>query len=123
MINEQIRDKEVRLIGADGEQLGIVSAKEAQKLAEEAEGHGRLGSSTGLGDDIDGEVIITDQLHHFTQLVGREAVAGKVDVGRILLFQVVVVLQGEQIFLVALFRRDDAVLVCILQVVLACLIL
>ena len=36
MINEQIRDKEVRLIGADGEQLGIVSSKEAQKLAEEA---------------------------------------------------------------------------------------
>ena len=36
MINEQIRDKEIRLIGADGEQLGIVSAKEAQKLAEEA---------------------------------------------------------------------------------------
>ena len=35
-INEQIRDKEIRLIGADGEQLGIVSAKEAQKLAEEA---------------------------------------------------------------------------------------
>ena len=36
MINEQIRDKEVRLIGADGEQLGIVSSKEAQRLAEEA---------------------------------------------------------------------------------------
>lgn len=36
-INEQIRDKEIRLIGADGEQLGIVSAKEALKLAEEAE--------------------------------------------------------------------------------------
>ena len=32
MINEQIRDKEVRLIGADGEQLGIVSSKEAQRL-------------------------------------------------------------------------------------------
>ena len=29
MINEQIRDKEVRLIGEDGEQLGIMSAKEA----------------------------------------------------------------------------------------------
>ena len=29
MINEQIRDKEVRLIGADGAQLGIMSAKEA----------------------------------------------------------------------------------------------
>ena len=36
MINEQIRDKEVRVIGEDGEQLGIMSAKEAQKLAEEA---------------------------------------------------------------------------------------
>jgi translation initiation factor IF-3 len=36
MINEQIRDKEVRLIGADGEQLGIVSAREAQKIADEA---------------------------------------------------------------------------------------
>ena len=35
-INEQIRDKEVRLIGEDGEQLGVMSAREAQKLAEEA---------------------------------------------------------------------------------------
>ena len=37
MINEQIRDREVRLIGSDGEQLGIMSAKEAMKLAEQAE--------------------------------------------------------------------------------------
>ena len=37
MINEQIRDKEVRLIGEDGEQLGIMSAKDAYKLAREAE--------------------------------------------------------------------------------------
>ena len=37
MINEQIRDKEVRLISQDGEQLGIMSAKEAMKLAQEAE--------------------------------------------------------------------------------------
>ncbi|OON97396.1 MAG: translation initiation factor IF-3 [Epulopiscium sp. Nele67-Bin005] len=36
MINEQIRDKEVRLIGADGEQVGIVSVKEAQRLANES---------------------------------------------------------------------------------------
>jgi translation initiation factor IF-3 len=36
MINEQIRDKEVRVIGENGEQLGIMSAKEAQKLAEDA---------------------------------------------------------------------------------------
>ena len=37
MINEQIRDREVRVIGEDGQQLGIMSAKEAMKLAEEAE--------------------------------------------------------------------------------------
>ena len=36
MINEQIRDKEVRLIGEEGQQLGIMSAKDAQKLADEA---------------------------------------------------------------------------------------
>ena len=36
MINEQIRDKEVRLIGEDGEQLGIMSAREALMKAEEA---------------------------------------------------------------------------------------
>ena len=35
-IIEQIRDKEVRVIGTDGEQIGIMSAKEALKLAEEA---------------------------------------------------------------------------------------
>ncbi|WP_243414616.1 translation initiation factor IF-3 [Sporosalibacterium faouarense] len=32
-INEQIRDREVRLIGADGEQVGIMATKEAQKIA------------------------------------------------------------------------------------------
>ena len=36
MINEQIRDKEVRLIGEDGEQVGVMSAKDAMKLAKEA---------------------------------------------------------------------------------------
>ena len=36
MINEQIRDREVRLINADGEQLGVMSSKEAMKLAKEA---------------------------------------------------------------------------------------
>lgn len=35
MINEEIRDKEVRLIGPDGGQLGVVSAKEALKMADE----------------------------------------------------------------------------------------
>ena len=37
MINEQIRDKEVRLIGEDGEQLGIVSVKDALQMAKDAE--------------------------------------------------------------------------------------
>lgn len=37
MINEQIRDREVRLIGVNGEQLGIMSARDAMKKAEEAE--------------------------------------------------------------------------------------
>ena len=34
-LNEEIRDKEIRLIGADGAQLGIMSADEANNMAEE----------------------------------------------------------------------------------------
>lgn len=37
MINEQIRDREVRLVGENGEQLGIMPAKDALKLAKDAE--------------------------------------------------------------------------------------
>ena len=37
MINEQIRDREVRVIGPDGEQLGIMSAKEAYLKAKDAD--------------------------------------------------------------------------------------
>jgi translation initiation factor IF-3 len=36
MINEQIRDREVRLIGENGEQLGIMSSKDAYKMAMDA---------------------------------------------------------------------------------------
>ena len=36
-MNGEIRDREVRLIGATGEQLGIVSSAEALRIAEEAE--------------------------------------------------------------------------------------
>lgn len=36
MINEQIRDREVRVIGMDGEQLGIMPPRDAMRLAEEA---------------------------------------------------------------------------------------
>ena len=34
-INEQIRDNEIRVVSADGEQLGVMSAKEAQDIAYE----------------------------------------------------------------------------------------
>ena len=36
MINEQIRDREVRLIGENGDQLGIMSSRDALKQAQEA---------------------------------------------------------------------------------------
>ena len=36
MINEQIRDKEVRVIGQNNEQLGVMGIDEARKLAEDA---------------------------------------------------------------------------------------
>ena len=35
-INEEIRDREVRLIGTDGAQLGVMSAREAQERADAA---------------------------------------------------------------------------------------
>lgn len=34
MINEEIREKEIRLIGADGEQLGIIATSKAQEMAD-----------------------------------------------------------------------------------------
>ena len=37
MINEQIKDKEVRLIGVTGEQLGVMPLREAMRRAQEAE--------------------------------------------------------------------------------------
>ncbi|MCL2052868.1 MAG: translation initiation factor IF-3 [Oscillospiraceae bacterium] len=36
-INDEIRAKEVRVVAHDGEQLGIIPAKEAQRLADEKE--------------------------------------------------------------------------------------
>lgn len=37
LINEEIREKEIRVIGNDGEQLGIMSSKEALAIAESKE--------------------------------------------------------------------------------------
>lgn len=34
-INEEIRDKEIRVVDADGSQLGIISSREAQRIATE----------------------------------------------------------------------------------------
>ena len=34
-INERIRDKEVRLIGADGQQMGVMSPRDALRIARE----------------------------------------------------------------------------------------
>ena len=35
MINDEIQEKEIRLIGSDGEQMGLMSSAEAQKIADE----------------------------------------------------------------------------------------
>ena len=37
MMNEEIRDKEIRVIGADGSALGILDTKDAIKLAEDSD--------------------------------------------------------------------------------------
>ncbi|MGN0804796.1 MAG: translation initiation factor IF-3 [Candidatus Coproplasma sp.] len=36
-VNEAIRDKEIRLIGADGQMVGVMSSSQALRLAEEAD--------------------------------------------------------------------------------------
>ena len=35
LMNDQIRSKEVRVVGSDGEPLGVISSNEAKKIAEE----------------------------------------------------------------------------------------
>ena len=61
-----------------------------QELPEEAEGGGGLRGGAGLGDDVDGEVHVPDQVQDLLQRLGGEAVAGEVDVGGVLFLQVVV---------------------------------
>ena len=50
-LNEEITDKEIRLIGENGEQLGIVSGEEALRTAEETVSAemGKLTGGMGLG--------------------------------------------------------------------------
>ena len=54
-------------------------------FAEETECDGGLGRRAGLRDDVDGEIVVADELRHLAQRVGGEAVADKVDVRRGLL--------------------------------------
>ena len=61
-----------------------------QELPEEAEGGGGLRGGAGLGDDVDGEVHVPDQVQDLLQRLGGEAVAGEVDVGGVLFLQVIV---------------------------------
>lgn len=37
LLNEEIREKEIRVVSQDGEQLGIISSREALRIAEERE--------------------------------------------------------------------------------------
>ena len=36
-VNESIRDREVRVIGSDGAMLGVMTSRDAQRLADEAD--------------------------------------------------------------------------------------
>ena len=50
MINEQIRDREVRVIGEEGQQLGVMPPKEAMKNNVSKRGYeAGTGSGTGSG--------------------------------------------------------------------------
>ena len=61
-----------------------------QELPEEAEGGGGLRGGAGLGDHVDGEIHIPDELQDLLQRLGGEPVPGEVDVGGVLPLQVVV---------------------------------
>ena len=63
---------------------------------EDTEGNGGLGGGAGLGDDVDGEVAVADDLDQLQQGVGGQTVAGEVDVGSLLLLQVIVG-RGQQL--------------------------
>ena len=61
-----------------------------QQFAEKPERHRRLRGGAGLGDDIHGKILSGEQLLHFRKLVIVQTVAHEVNVGGILLFQVII---------------------------------
>ena len=76
--------------GVDARGGALLAVPLLKQAAEEPERHGRLGRRAGLRDHVHGEVHAVEQLHRLAQLVGGETVADEIDVGGILLFQVVV---------------------------------
>ena len=61
-----------------------------QQGLEDTEGHSGLGGGTGLGDDVHREVPVADEGDGLQQSVGGQTVAGKQDVGGVLLLQVII---------------------------------
>jgi len=65
-----------------------------QQLAQNTERQAGLGGGTGLGDDIDGELLALAQSNDIIQVAGADAVAAEVDLGAILQLVVVQALDG-----------------------------
>ena len=61
-----------------------------QQFSEETECHGRLRGGTRFGDNVDGEIHIPHQIQHLAQCVTGEAVAHKVHIRRLFLFQIII---------------------------------
>ena len=61
-----------------------------QHLLEHAEGNRGFSRRAGLGDDVDGEVTVADNLHHVIDIGRRNVVAHKVDFGDALFTHAVV---------------------------------
>ena len=82
--------------GVDALPGALLAVLLLQQSLEDAEGHSGLGGSTGLGDDVHGEVPVADKGDGLQQSVGGQAVAGKQDVGGVLLLQIIVG-RGQQV--------------------------
>ena len=52
-----------------------------KQLLEDAESDGGLGGGAGLGDDVDGEIAVADDLDNIVQIGRRDVVAGEIHLG------------------------------------------
>ena len=76
-INEEIRDREIRVVGDDGAQLGIMSAKDALKIALCVEGKQysseELARLVGEGNDRGGKIaFVIGSSYGLSEKVKRE---------------------------------------------------